>query len=119
MIKGKLASAALATILLAAPAYAQCYGTGNFRTCNDSAGNSYNIQQYGNTTYMQGNNARTGSNWSQNSTSFGNTTIHSGQASNGNSWSMTEQSYGGITSRSGTDSDGNYFSQTCTAYGCD
>lgn len=38
---------------------------------------------------MQGHNSRTGSNWSQQSTTFGNSTMHSGQDANGDSWNST------------------------------
>ena len=79
----------LAGLLLASGlAQATCYGTGAFRTCNDSSGNSYNIQQYGNSTNMQGSNAQTGSTWTQNSQTYGNTTNIQG-TTNGNTWNQT------------------------------
>lgn len=111
-----------ATVFLAATttltAQAACVGSGSFYTCNDSSGNSYNVNRYGNTTQVYGSNANTGSTWSQNSTTMGNTTFHNGTAANGNSWSGTTQSYGGITTHQGIDSRGNTYSKTCTAYGC-
>ncbi len=99
-------------------ALANCIGTGAFRTCTDSSGNNYTINDFGSTTTMQGYNSRTGSTWSQNSTTMGNTTIHNGYSSDGGNWNMTQQRLGGTTITNGFDSDGNYFSQTCTAYGC-
>lgn len=99
-------------------AQAACYGTGSYQTCTDNSGNSYNVSRYGNQTQVNGYNAGTGSSWSQNSTTVGNTTFHNGTAANGNSWNGTTQSYGGITTHSGTDSRGNYYNKTCTAYGC-
>ncbi len=81
---------------LAGSASAGCYGSSTSYNCYDSqSGNSYNVQKYGNSTYMQGYNAGTASSWSQNSTSFGNTTIHNGVNSRGQSWSTTCQSIGG------------------------
>ena len=75
--------------LSASSVHAGCFGSSNFQTCNDSSGNRYTINRFGNTTMMQGHNSRTGSSWSQNSNSFGNTTIHNGRDSNGNSWRST------------------------------
>ncbi len=98
--------------------YANCYGNGNFKTCNDTSGNTYNVQRYGNTTYTQGSNASTGSNWTQNSQTYGNTTYHNGNTANGNSWNGTSSTYGGTTYHNGTDSRGNSYNKTCTAYGC-
>jgi len=109
---------ALFVTLLPVAAHAACYGTGNLYNCNDPSGNSYNVQRYGNTTNTQGYNSGTGSSWSQNSTTVGNTTYHNGTAANGNSWSGTTSTYGGVTTRQGVDSRGNVYSKTCTAYGC-
>ncbi|MQW55661.1 hypothetical protein [Sinorhizobium meliloti] len=81
--------ACLTLSLISGPTFAACYGTDAFSTCNDSSGNRYTIQRYGNTTYMQGNNYRTGSRWSQNSTTYGNTTFHNGRDAEGNSWRST------------------------------
>ncbi len=83
---------------------ANCYGTSNFYSCNDSNGNSYSVQKYGNSTYMQGYNSSTGSNWNQNSHTYGNTTQIYGNT-NGRGWSET------ITPNAvyGTDSHGRSF----------
>ncbi|MHC2359061.1 hypothetical protein ACVIOG_001202 [Rhizobium leguminosarum] len=99
-------------------AQATCFGTGSFRTCSDSNGNTYNIQKFGNSTNMQGYNAETGSSWSQNSQTYGNSTYSTGRAADGNSWNMNQRRIGNTTVYSGTDSDGNYFSGSCGAYGC-
>jgi hypothetical protein len=86
-------------------AQANCFGTANNYSCHDlQSGNSYNVQKFGGTTNMQGYNANTGSTWSQNSNTIGNTTQIYGN-SNGNSWNQT------ITPHSvyGTDSRGNTY----------
>jgi len=86
----------LLTLGVSLPASAGCYGSSSVYNCYDyQSGNSYSVQKYGNSTYMQGYNAGTGSSWSQNSNSFGNTTFHNGTDSRGNSWSTTCQSIGG------------------------
>jgi hypothetical protein len=108
---------AIPIVLFAGLAQANCYGTGAFRTCNDASGNSYNVQRYGNSTYMQGSNPSTGSTWSQNSQTYGNTTYIQGNT-NGNSWNQTITTMPGMTMQSGTDSRGNSFSRTCNAFGC-
>lgn len=79
-----------AFMLVSTQAYADCFGSSTYQTCYDlQSGNNYTIQRYGNTTMMQGSNSRTGSNWSQESYSFGNTTNHYGRDKDGNSWSTT------------------------------
>lgn len=101
-------------------ANASCFGTENMYSCNDpQSGNNYQINKFGNTTYMTGNNPRTGSTWSQTSNTYGNTTYQSGSSSNGNTWNQTIQNNGSIgTTYSGTDSKGNYFHKTCNQFGC-
>ena len=114
-----LAAALVAGLAMPVPSPAGCWGTQAFSNCVDGNGNSYTVQRFGNTTYMQGYNSTTGSTWSQESHRFGNTTQHYGHASNGNSWNMTQhQLGGGWQSYSGTDSDGQYFSYMCGPYGC-
>lgn len=98
-------------------ANASCFGTGSLRTCNDASGNQYNIQSFGNSTNMQGFNAQTGSNWTQNSQTLGNTAYIQGNT-NGNSWNQTITTMPGMTIQSGTDSRGSSFSRTCTVWGC-
>jgi hypothetical protein len=106
------------TALMTGGANAGCIGSSAFQTCNDSSGNSYTINRFGNTTMMNGYNAQTGSSWSQNSNTFGNTTTHNGTASNGNSWNSTETRMGNTRSIYGSDSQGNSFSKTCGPFGC-
>jgi len=98
-------------------ANASCFGSSNMYSCYDQAGNTYNVQKFGNTTNMQGYNAGTGSSWSQNSQTYGNTTHIQGN-SNGNSWNQTIHKLPGMTTYSGTDTQGNSFFKTCTAHGC-
>ncbi len=86
-------------------AQASCVGSSTFYTCNDNSGNSYTVQKNGGTTMMNGYNANTGSNWSQNSYSNGSTTNVYGSSSNGSSWNQTITPSGTY----GTDSQGNSF----------
>lgn len=85
----KIAVTTLALSLITAPAYAMCVGSSNFQSCTDTSGNSYTVNRMGNTTIMQGNNYRTGSNWNQTTTTYGNTTFHNGVDKDGDSWSST------------------------------
>ena len=104
-------------LLITGYSNAACYGTGALRTCTDDYGNSYNVQRYGNSTNMQGFNANTGSQWSQNSQTFGNTTLIQGNT-NGRNWNETIQTLPGMTTYSGTDSMGRSFTKICTTAGC-
>lgn len=111
----------LAVLILAATGFAaqaQCVGSGSLQTCFDSSGNSYTINRMGNYTHMDGNNSRTGSNWSQDSYSSGNITNHWGRAANGNSWNGTTINSGGTQFHFGTDSNGRSFNKICTQAGC-
>ncbi|MDW9459362.1 hypothetical protein GOA57_05230 [Sinorhizobium meliloti] len=85
----KIGIVTLAFSLISAPAFAACFGTDTLSTCTDDSGNHYTVTRMGNTTMMEGSNARTGSRWSQDSYSIGNSTIHHGRDSDGNSWSTT------------------------------
>lgn len=109
---------ALTLIMLSSHSLADCYGGSTFYSCYGNNGNSYNIQKIGNTTYMDGYNSRTGSRWSQESTTYGNTTYTDGRSANGNSWNMTTQRLGNTTYIDGRDSRGNYFSKICNQFGC-
>ena len=109
----------IAAIAMAcAPVFASCVGSGSFQTCMDANGNSYNVQRYGNSTYMQGSNLNTGNTWTQNSQTYGNTTYHNGVAANGNAWNGTSSTYGGTTFHQGIDSNGNAYSKICNQFGC-
>jgi len=106
-----------AFLLIASAAHAACVGMPAFQTCNDAAGNSYTVNRLGNTTMMQGSSALTGSQWSQQSTTFGNTTMHNG-VTNGQPWHMQEQTFGGMTTYSGVNAAGEAFYHTCNQFGC-
>ena len=67
---------------------------------------------------MNGYNADTGSTWSQNSRTYGNTTYHNGYDADGNSWNLMQRRVGGTTYYSGTDSDGNFVNGSCNQFGC-
>jgi hypothetical protein len=97
---------------------ANCIGSGSFYTCNDASGNSYTVQRYGNTTSVQGYNSQTGSTWSQDSHSYGNTTQTYGRSATGDSWNSTTIRTPGMSNTFGMDAQGNSFSSTCTSSGC-
>jgi len=108
---------AVAILFAASPVFANCVGSSSFYTCNDSSGNSYTVNRMGNMTNMQGYNSQTGSQWSQSSQTFGNTTLQSGQT-NGQSWNQTIQTGPLGTTYSGSDSRGRSFHRQCNQYGC-
>jgi len=119
-MKPLIATAALAACL-ALPTYvlAWCYGSEAYQSCYDTnTGNSYTVQRYGDQTFMQGRNSRTGSTWNQNGQTYGNTTFHNGHSSDGNYWNEAQhQLGGGWRLYTGTDSSGQSFSRTCDSYG--
>ncbi len=117
-MKIALLSLVCALALLGTAAQATCTGSHSFSTCFDDNGNSYTVQRYGNITNMNGHNTRTGTTWSQQSQTMGNTTYHTGYASNGRSWNSTQMQMGSQTYYSGTNAQGEYFSYTCDRYGC-
>lgn len=79
-----------ALLVSATIAHASCVGTKTFSTCYDAdTGNSYSIQRYGGSTHMNGTNSRTGSNWSQDTHTYGGTSFQTGRDSRGNSWQNT------------------------------
>lgn len=115
----KRLAAALLASLLASTASAACVGSGLFQTCTDSSGNTYTVQRMGNQTTMQGYNPSTGSNWSQQSNTFGGTTIVNGNDSQGRTWNNTIQNMGGgYVHQSGMDASGRPFSRVCGPLGC-
>lgn len=113
-------TALIATVLTLASltASAGCVGTGSFKRCTDASGNSYTVNQFGNTTQLNGYNAETGSNWNQTTRQMGNTTYHNGTASNGNMWNGTTTTYGNTTVHQGMDSNGNFYRKSCNQFGC-
>jgi hypothetical protein len=84
-------AAAIVTIFAVNVASAACYGTDTFQNCDDSSGNGYTINRFGDTTIMTGGDAQTEGSWAQNSITFGDTTFHNDRASSGNSWNATDQ----------------------------
>lgn len=111
-----IACSIILSVALVSPAAAACFGTGSLQTCYDESGNSYSVSRFGNNTIVNGHNSRTGSSWSQQSSTFGNTTYHSGQT-NGQSWNATDQRLGNMRMIYGTDSNGNHFNYSCDAFG--
>ncbi|MDX0999923.1 hypothetical protein CN233_14755 [Sinorhizobium meliloti] len=85
----KIVIASLAFSLISAPVFAMCVGTDTFSSCSDASGNNYSVTRTGNTTFMNGTNTHTGSNWSQTSTTIGNSTFHNGIDKDGEGWSST------------------------------
>ena len=76
MLKHSRLLVACLTTAVAGVTHAQCYGTGAYQNFYDSnTGNSYSVQRYGSQTNVQGYNAQTGSNWSQHSSTIGNTGV--------------------------------------------
>jgi hypothetical protein len=118
--RGKLKMRALALafafVIAASHCNAACIGSSTFSNCSDDSGNNYTVQRFGNQTMMNGSNAQTGSNWSQHSTTLGNSTYTNG-TTNGRSWNETQTNFGGVRSIYGTDSDGRSYNYTCTQYG--
>lgn len=109
---------ASAVFLASASAHAACVGTSGFSTCYDNSGNSYTVQRLGGSTFVSGHNSNTGSSWSQNSQTIGNSTFTNGRDAGGNSWNMQQQRIGNSTFYNGRDSDGNSFSGICGPFGC-
>ncbi|WP_174863261.1 hypothetical protein [Comamonas jiangduensis] len=107
----------IALFTAASSVHASCFGGDTYKTCTDNSGNSYSVQKYGNSTYVQGMNAQ-GESWSQQSQTYGNTTYHNGTAKDGNSWNGTTSTFGGTTVHQGTDSRGNGYYKSCNQYGC-
>ena len=105
-------------VMLCGVAKASCFGSDSFQTCTDNSGNNYSVQRFGNQTYMNGSNSSTGSTWSQNSTTIGNTTFHNGTSADGGSWNGTSTRIGSTSFYNGTDSDGNSYIRTCNQFGC-
>ncbi len=100
----------LTFLLTANQAFANCIGTDSFYTCYDTpSGNSYSVNKIGNSTYMNGSNAGTGSRWSQESHTFGSTTNIYGSASDGSAWNETITPYATYGNDSDGNSDGNSF----------
>ena len=114
-----IATISVVLVTVAGQAFSQCYGSSSIYTCNDrQSGNSYNVQRYGNSTYMQGRNPRNGTTWNQQTNRWGNTSQTTGRASNGQYWNSTTTKIGNTTTTHGRDANGRYFSKTCNQFGC-
>jgi len=106
-------AAAIVTILVVNVASAACYGTDTSQNCDDSSGNGYTINRFGDTTIMTEGNAQTGSSGARNSITFGDTTFHNDRASSGNSWNATDQRLEDSRHIFGRDRQGNRSSRIC------
>lgn len=108
-----------AVLLIASlSAQATCVGSGAISYCTDSSGNSYTVNRIGESTYMQGRNADTGSTWSQQTQRIGGSSFTTGRDADGNTWNSTTIKTPGGSSTSGTDSNGRSFTRTCNQFGC-
>ena len=83
-------AAAIVTIFAVNVASAACYGTDTFENCDNSSGNSYTINRFGDTTMMIGGSVQTGNSWSQDLATLGDTTFHNDHTNNGNSWNSAD-----------------------------
>ena len=106
-------AAAMMIIFAVNGASAACYGTDMFQNCDDSSGNGYTINRFGDTTILTEGNAQTGSSGSRNSITFGDTTFHNGRVGNGNSWSPTDLRLGASRHVFGRDTQGSSSNRIC------
>ncbi|MFQ2440558.1 hypothetical protein ACSZMF_14220 [Aeromonas caviae] len=107
-----------ALLFFSGAANADCIGSGSLKTCYDDSGNTYTVQKFGNSTYVNGSNSRTGSRWNQDSQRIGNSTYTNGRDADGNSWNSTATKMGNTTIINGRDSTGKTFSTICDKNGC-
>lgn len=113
----RLLAIGAAAMVAVGSASAQCYTFGSSTTCFDAkSGNSYTTYRSEGYSSTYGSNMRTGSRWSQQSYSYGQTesgygnTQTFGTASDGSRWQMQQYRTPYGSSVSGYDSDGSYFS---------
>lgn len=116
-MKRLISAVILSSAILSGSAFATCYGAGSVRVCSDSSGNNYTSQRIGNSTYTTGT-SRSGSSWSQDSTTIGSTTFHNGRAADGGSWNGTTTRIGDSSFTSGTNANGEPFSSSCIGAFC-
>lgn len=117
-MKRHLIAALAFAALVPLQASASCIGSEALSYCSDDKGNTYDVQRLGDTTYVQGRNSRTGSAWTQESQTIGDTTFHSGKAADGGRWNGTTTRIGDTTFHEGRDSNGKPYSKTCNQFGC-
>lgn len=116
----KTISAILAGLVLAAGAEAQCTGVGINASCLDPAtGDHYYVNRIPGVTTLEGNNTRTGSRWSQQSTTIGSQTWSDGRSSDGARWQTHSIRIGSQTWTTGTDSQGQRIDCTSNRFGVD
>lgn len=109
-MKALTSLAALAVLCFGVSVQAQtCTGTGAYRFCTDSSGNSYTVNRIGSSTFVNGTNATTGSTWSQNTQRIGNSSFTNGLNSQGQAWNSTATTIGNTTIQNGSDSAGRPF----------
>lgn len=107
----------IALSLMPLPLTAGCFGTQALQTCTDALGNTYTVQRFGGTTYIEGRDAD-GLTWRQQSVTRGNDILHSGEISDGTHWTATERNLGaGYTRIEGIDTDGSTFLRVCNWLG--
>ena len=114
-----LSSIALAlTALAPLPAGANCAGTPGFSVCLDASGNHTTTIRAGGSSHVSGGSLATGSAWSHETRSIGNTTFSEGR-NNGRVWTRTDVDLGGGTRATyGDDSRHGAFGSVCGPYGC-
>ena len=117
-MKLKIAITALALVLAAPSAFAACYGSGAYRTCTDSSGNTYSTSRSSSSSYTNGYNSRTGSSWGQQTYRSGGSSTTYGTDKRGRSYTNSVNRSGGTTTYSGTNSKGKSYYKTCTSLGC-
>lgn len=97
------------SFLLAGFAQAKCYGTKENKVCYSNNGNTHYVNKVGNYTSVSGHNSRTGSQWSSNYSTYGNTTYATGRSKRGRSWNETMVRGRNSTHYYGTNSRGQRF----------
>ena len=114
-----VSSIALAMIALAPlAATANCAGTPAFNVCLDASGNHTTTIRSGDSSHVSGGSIATGSTWSHETRSIGNTTFSEGRR-NGHGWTRTDIDLGGgARATYGADSRGGAFGSVCGRYGC-
>lgn len=113
----------MAILLFSSIASAKCYGTKTNKVCYSDNGNIHYVSKNGSYTNVSSYNNRTGSRWSSNYSTYGNTTYATGRSKKGNSWNETIVRKRNSTHYYGTNSRGQKFDSYGTVrcrkkYGC-